>query len=430
MRGGVSLPPKVDLFVVGAGTAGATLSLHAASCGLRVLCVDRRPLDEAGARWVNGVGRADFQQAAIDAPSGAELRGSDTAFHLTAGWGPERLTLRGHGVLEVDMRHLVARLQGLAVQRGATLVGEVRVEAVEDGLVRTSAGSVAADVIADGSGLGGARLLPSVPVPSTDICAAAQAVHRVGDPAGARAFLDAHRVAENETLCFSGVAGGYSILNVRVAHGEVGLLTGSIPADGHRSGRRLIADFLAEQPWIGPEVFGGHRPIPLGQPQPVLARDRIARLGDAAGQVFAAHGSGIAAGMVAARMLAEALAYGGGPNDYAVKWMRTHGGLFAAYDCFRRFSQRLSMDELRTLFQSGLIDEASAAAGLAQTLPTLEPDLLARLPGGLAQAGSQLARSLAATVGRMGALLALYRVYPESGVRRSAWTRAVARLDR
>lgn len=426
----MSLPSKVDLFVVGAGTAGAALSLHAAACGLRVCCVDRRPLDEAGARWVNGVGRADFEQAAIEAPTGAELRGSDTAFHLTAGWGPERLTLREHGVLEVDMRHLVARLQGLAAQGGATMLGDVRVEAVENGVVRTSAGSVAADVIADASGLSGARLLPSVPVPATDICAAAQAVHRVTDPAAARAFLDAHGVGEDETLCFSGVAGGYSILNVRVAHGEVGLLTGSIPADGHRSGRRLIADFLAEHPWIGPEVFGGHRPIPLGQPQPVLAHGRIARLGDAAGQVFAAHGSGIAAGMVAARMLAEALAYGGGPNDYAVKWMRTHGGLFAAYDCFRRFSQQLSLDDLRALFQSGLIDEAAAAAGLAQTLPKLEPRLLARMPAGLAQAGSRLARSLAATAGRMGTLLALYRVYPESEHRRGAWSRAVARLGR
>ena len=426
----MSLPASVDLCVVGAGTAGAALSVHAASRGLSVVCLDRRPLHDAGARWVNGVGREDFAQAGFDAPSGPELRGADTAFHLTAGWGPERLTLRGHGVLEVDMRHLVARLQGLAVEAGASLHGGVHVQAVEDHLVRTSAGTIEADVVADASGLGGARLLPSVPVPSTDICAAAQAVHTVADPAGARAFLEQHRVGEDETLCFSGIAGGYSILNVRVAHGEVGLLTGSIPADGHRSGRRMVADFLAEQPWIGPQVFGGHRPIPLGLPQPVLARGRIVRLGDAAGQVFAAHGSGIAAGMIAARTLAEALAHGGGPNAYAVEWMRTHGGLFAAYDCFRRFSQRLTLDELRTLFQSGLIDEASAVAGLAQTLPRLDPALLTRLPAGLAQAGGRLARSLAATAGRMGALLALYRAYPAAEHRRRAWTRAVTRLAR
>jgi flavin-dependent dehydrogenase len=421
----MTLPSKVDLCVVGAGTAGAALSFHAASRGLRVLCLDRRPLDGAGARWVNGVGRTDFAAAGIDVPTGPELRGGDSAFHLTAGWGPERLTLRDHGVLEVDMRHLVARLQTLASEAGAHVCGEVRVEGVEGHVVRTSAGSVEADVVADASGLGGAKLLPSVPVPSTDICAAAQAVHEVADPAGARAFLDAHGVGEDETLCFSGVAGGYSIVNVRVAHGEVGLLTGSIPADGHRSGRRLIADFLAEQPWIGAEVFGGHRAIPLGQPQPVLTRGRIVRLGDSAGQVFAAHGSGIAAGMVAARMLAEALADGEGPNDYAVRWMRTHGGVFAAYDCFRRFSQRISLEELRVLFQSGLIDEASAAAGLAQTLPRFDPGLLVRMPGGLARAGGRLARSLASTAGRMGALMALYRAYPRSDRRRATWMNAV-----
>ena len=56
----------------------------------------------------------------------------------------------------------------------------------------------------------------------------------------------AHEVGEDETLCFSGVAGGYSILNVRFAHGEVSLLTGSIPADGHVSGLELLRSFVAE----------------------------------------------------------------------------------------------------------------------------------------------------------------------------------------
>ncbi len=424
------LPTKVDLCVVGAGTAGAALAFHAASAGLRVLLVDRRSAKEAGARWVNGVSRSDFRAAGIDLPTGPELRGEDAAFHLTAGRGPERLTLRDHGVLEVDMRHLVARLQGLAREAGAELVDQVRVEAVDGRTIYTDAGSLEARFVADASGLRGAGLLPSRAVRRGDLCAAAQAVHDVADPAGARAFLDAHGVAEDETLCFSGVAGGYSILNVRVAHGEVGLLTGSIPADGHASGRRLIEDFLVEQPWIGPRVFGGARAIPLGPPQSMLARGSIARLGDAAGQVFAAHGSGIGPGMQAAKMLAETLAQGHGPQTYAVRWMREHGGLFAAYDCFRRFSQRRTLDELKTLFRAGLIDEHGAAAALGQTLPRPDAALLRRAPAGLWKAGPRMARDLAGTLGRMSAAMALYRAYPGGEVLRTPWSVLAASLNR
>ena len=64
--------------------------------------------------------------------------------------------------------------------------------------------------------------------------------------------------------------------------------------------------------------FGGQRAIPLGRPHDTLASDRVALVGDAARQVFSAHGSGIGAGMVAARMLVDAIVRGAGPAEYAV----------------------------------------------------------------------------------------------------------------
>ncbi len=395
---------------------------------MRVLCLDRKPLRGSGAHWVNGVGRGDFEAAGVEAPQGAELRGLDNPFHLFAGQGPERLTIRNHGVLEVDMRRLVERLQRRATEAGATLVGGVRVRGILGTAVYTSEGVVVADSIADAAGIRGVSALPSRPVRPTDVCAAAQSVHRVSDPGAAQAFLDAHEVGEDETLCFSGVAGGYSILNVRVAHGEVGILAGSIPAEGHASGKRLISDFVAEHPWVGEFVFGGYRPIPLGAPQPILAEGRVARLGDCAGQVFAAHGSGIGPGMLAARMLADALVDGGGPDDYAVRWMRAQGGLFAAYDLFRRFSQQLSLDQLQTLMRTGLLDEASAAAGLSQVLPRPSAALLARLPRGLAHSGAALTMPLAETVAKMSAAVALYRAYPKNASMRAGWSKLAATL--
>ena len=84
------LPPKVDICVVGAGSAGAALAGNAALRGIRVLCLDRRPLGGSGAHWVNGVGRGDFEAAGIDPPRGPELRGMDTTPNA-----PENEGLRG-----------------------------------------------------------------------------------------------------------------------------------------------------------------------------------------------------------------------------------------------------------------------------------------------------------------------------------------------
>jgi len=363
------LPERVDLLVVGAGTAGAAAAGRAAVRGMRALCVHRAPLDAAGAHWRNGVSGAAFDEAAVPWPVGPERCGDAGPFHLVAGWGPERVRIEGHGVLEVDMRRLVDRLQARAREAGATLVGEVTVHGVDGDRVATSAGAVRADVVVDASGLSGARLLDSPPTDRRDLCAAAQAVHDVADRAGALSFLDAHGVAEGETLCFTGVAGGYSILNVRVHGDEVALLTGTIPADGHPSGHALIERFVGEQPWIGARRSLGRRAIPLGRPHDVLARGRVAAIGDAARQVFSAHGSGIGPGMVAARTLADTLADGGSPERWAVRWMRERGGLFAAYDLFRRFSQTLTVDDLTELVRAGLIDAETAAAGMAQRFP-------------------------------------------------------------
>lgn len=423
----MTLPERVDLLIVGAGTAGAALAARAASRGLCVLCVDRSALDGAGARWVNGVATTAFDEADVPRPTGEELRGDDAGFHLLAGHGPERLLMRGHGVLEVDMRLLVARLQDYAKEAGATLAGETEVRGFGDSEVHTTRGRVRAEHVVDASGLAGAKLLGPVPLERTDLCAAAQAVYAVRDAAGARAFLDAHGVAEGETLCFSGVAGGYSILNVGVHGDEVSLLTGSIPADGQPSGKSMLETFVAEQPWIGARRFGGHRAIPLGRPRDTLVRGRVALLGDTARQVFSAHGSGIGAGMVAARVLADTLADTGSLEAYPVRWMRAHGGLIAASDVFRRFSQTLPLEGLKRLMRSGLIDEASAAAGLAQRLPPLSLSRARSMGPALVRAGRDVL-PLGGVAARIAGLMALYARYPKEAARRARWASRVARL--
>lgn len=390
---------SLDVVIVGAGTAGAAAALACAKAGLRTLCVERRPLAEAGARWVNGVSAAHFDAAGIARPEGSELRGAGGLFHLVAGWGPKRVRVARSAVLEVDMRALGARLRALAGDAGAELLGEVSVGTFDGRALDSSAGLLRARYFVDASGLAGARLLGQPRVPREDLCAAAQEVRRVRDPRAARAYFERHAVAPGDTLCFTGIAGGYSIVNVRLEGDEVSLLTGSIPALGHPSGRQLLDDFVAGEPWIGEVVFGGARPIPLRAPLARLASENVALIGDAGCQVFAAHGSGIGPGLVAARLLAEALARGDGPRGYAAEWHRRYGRLFGAYDWFRRFSSLLGAADLELLLDSGLLDDESARAGLEQRLPALAPRALPAKLTGLYRA-RRLASPLAGLVAR------------------------------
>ncbi len=418
---------QADVAIIGAGTAGAAAAALCAREGLSVVCLDRRPLSDAGARWINGVPAWSFDAAGIAQPSGAELYGSGHAFHLVSGWGPERITMTDHDLLEVDMRHLVARLQRMATDAGARLEGEVRISAFDGEELRTSAGSVRARWFVDASGLAGARLLEQPAVARRDLCAAAQEVRTIADPAAARAFFEQHDVRPGDTLCFTGIAGGYSIVNLRLEGDRIGLLTGSIPADGHPSGQQLLDDFVDNHPFIGRKLFGGARAVPLRRPLDRLASDRVALLGDAGCQVFSAHGSGIGAGMVAARMLADALVQHGDPCAYAVAWQRRFGGLFAAYDVFRRFSQTLEPGDLDRLVTSGLLDESAARAGLVQRLPTLELGGLGRRLRALARE-RDLARRLAPVGARMAAAGALYARYPRDPARIERWARRASRL--
>ena len=422
------LSSPVDVTVVGAGSSGAAAAAMLAERGLRVVVIERRELDEAGARWVNGVPRAAFRDAGVALPGPDESLGAPVAFHLLAPGG--RLTVREHDLLDVDMRRLVARLQARAIAAGARFVDGVAVRGVDDdaggAVVRTDRGDVRARWVIDASGLAGARLLGQ-PAPARErVCAAAQEVREVRDAGAARAWFEAHGVPAGEIVAFVGVAGGFSVLNVRLhaRDATVGILTGSIPALGFPSGRALLDEFVAAHPWIGARVFGGGGPIPLGRAHPRLAGERIALLGDAGAQVFPAHGSGVGAGMVAARLLADTIEAGAPLRAYEVAWQRRYGGVFAFFEAVRRWNQRSDGATIGRLLDRGVIDEATLRAGIDQVMPRPAlAGLPTRVRALLAEPG--LARELAGTVVRSAAVRAMYARYPRRVERVEAWTRRV-----
>ena len=418
----------IRVAVVGLGTAGAAAARACARAGLRVVGVERGPLDQAGARWVNGVPRWTFAQGDLADPVAPELRGAEAPFHLVGGWGPERVTLGS--ALEVDMRHLVARLQREAREAGAELRGDVRDVHTDGARLVVDGEVVEADVWVDASGLVGLALLGQPAVPPDHLCTAAQQVHALRDRAGADRFLEAWGARDGEVVCFSGVAGGYSIVNVRVEGDEVGLLTGSLPGQParHASGPALLRQFVADHPWIGEPVFGGARAIPVRRALECVGRGHVALIGDAACQVYPAHGSGVGMQLVAARLLAEALASGRGPWAYNVAWQRAHGGLLAASDLFRRFSAGLDADDVRALMRRGVLSPGLMGDAMVQRPVRPPPAAVARAAAGLA-ALPRLAAGLAPVLARMSAVEAWYRRYPQDPAALPTWADRLAQIS-
>jgi flavin-dependent dehydrogenase len=415
-----------DLIVCGAGSAGAALAGMVASTGRRVLVLDRRTLDRSGASWVNDVPGWMFDEARVPRTAGT-LHASPTVT-LVAGFDRDapRVTARPGDFLAVDMRALVAGLQESAMKAGAELRGGEHVRSIrqdaDEVIVTTANGEHRARLLADASGMAGIEALGPSHGSPRDLCAAAQEVRRIRDDDAASEFFAAHGASERDVIVFTGIAGGYSIVNVRRHDEHVFLLTGAIPADGHPSGKALLDRFALDHEWIGERVFGGARAIPLAYPRPILVRGRIAALGDAAGQVFSAHGSGTGAGLVAARMLADAVIEGE-LTQYQHGWQRRWGWLFASHDLFRRLSQSLAPGELRTMIAEGILGPRAVEAALAQRFPPLDASMF-RAGRALVRHGG-IARKMAALGARITRLAALYAAHPRQPSRQAAWAERV-----
>ena len=416
---------SADVVIVGAGSAGAAAAVFLAEHGVSVVMIERRALDEAGARWVNGVPLSAYREAGLAPPEAPELRGGPSPFHLTSPSGA-RVVIDGHEVVEIDMRHLIARLHARALSLGVRMLGDTRFHSLTADGIETSAGTIRARIVIDASGLAGARLLDQPAPDRIDLCAAAQEVREVRDPHAARAFFATHDVAPGGVLGMVGAAGGYSVVDVHLAHDarEISILTGSIPALGHPSGKALLDRFCDEHAWVGPRIFGGSGAIPLRRAYDRIASEHVALVGDAACQVFPAHGSGVGAGLIAARLLADTIARGAPLRDYERAWHRRRGALHATYDVLRRWNQTLAPAQIDRLIASGVLDPITARAGLDQRLPAIAPRALARQARALL--GEPLLRQgFARAAARALAARAVCALYPRDARRVPAWDRAM-----
>ncbi|MCC6522912.1 MAG: hypothetical protein IT373_09645 [Polyangiaceae bacterium] len=430
---------RFDAVVVGAGTTGAAAAGMLARGGLAVALVERRRLEHAGARWVNDVPPWLFDSARVARPAGIEKQcdrepialfgnGARTSVRLTRPmWG-------------VDCRALGDRLRQEALGAGVTAFERAEVEACEVTAGRVVAVALTertehgllprqlrleARLFIDASGVAGAlrkRLaaLGSWPEPTQDeLASAAQQVCTVASAPGARAFLGRYGARPGEVVSRTGLDSGYSTLAVRVEPGlgRVELLSGIGCSAGRTAGPDMLRRLKASEPWIGAMEYGGAGLIPIRRPYDRLVTPGFALVGDAACQAFPAHGSGVGAGLVAARMLADAVVHSPDPGRlealwrYASRFQRELGGVHAGYDVLRRFTVGLAPEDVRALVDDGVLSPPLVLSGMDQRMPALDlGELVPALRGALRW--PRLAAALFAHAPRLFAARAAYLAYP------------------
>jgi flavin-dependent dehydrogenase len=304
---------------------------------------------------------------------------------------------------------------------------------------------VRADLFVDAAGRTGVlrRHSPALapwcpPVRGDELCSASDVVHYVADPDGAERFLDRHGAVPGDAVTLLGVSGGFSTIAVTVAPDldRVGILTGCLANGRYGTGPGMLQVLLGREPWIGEAISTGSGVIPLRRPYARITAPGLALVGDAACQVFPAHGSGIGVGLVAGSMLAEGVADLDDPGDAGELWARYQapfverfGADLLGYDALRRASTRLGSDGVDALVRSGVADARTLHAGLDQRWAIPSPVEALRSAGRLARHPT-LATVMVPTLARAQALRLHARRYPPTldldGLTR--WERRTDRL--
>lgn len=429
------------VLVVGAGSAGAAAALFLASKGVAVDLVEARKRDNAGAGWINGVETSLFAELDLPAPPKGVQALHARRFRIFDPSLQSQTVVENPPLAEIDMRALNAWLLDLCDKAGVNsrfgaraTIGDVADNARE---VRIRNRTERYAAIIDASGLT-AQAAASFNAP-IDLCSAYQAVYEVRHSGQARDYIGRLGARDLETISVAGVEGGYSVRNVCLFEegSKVAVLTGAMYRPALRSGARIASDFVKSQPWIGPRLFGGGGLIPLRALDHCPVDDRLVRIGNAAGQVFPQHGSGVAVGMRAAWHAAHAISAAlqigeldaRGLWSYARNVQTGVGAMNAHYQPLRYLAQSFTPAEAKLLIDADIISAKSVAHALEQRLAGAD---VATLFGSLRHARALLPMvPRLATAGAIGVeMLRHWKAFPERGPgpEYDSWARRAERL--
>ncbi|KPA17725.1 geranylgeranyl reductase [Candidatus Magnetomorum sp. HK-1] len=389
---------KADIAIIGAGSSGAAAACLLAQKGYQVVLLERRNQENAGARWINDVPPWMFEYAGIEMPEPPEKVVDFAPFVLRTQNGKGRVYIDQRPMWGIDMRLLIKRLHQKAEKLGVTLIDQCQITDViiknnrpiqialkrNDFLGKSQQMTYKANLFVDASGVTQA-LLRKVPaldaicpqLPPQSYIHASQGVFEIIDRAGAKNYLETLGEQTGTFICFPAIEGGYStlMLYINPNFDHVDILTGVVNDGHHGTGETLIHTFRKAQAWIGDRILGGSARIPLHRPYNQFVTEGAALIGDAACHVFPAHGSGVGSGMIAARMLTDAISQYDDPGrlealwQYQARFQKDRGAVHAAYHVFSTMIQSMSEDDVKKLIEKGLMTKENIISSLNQQLP-------------------------------------------------------------
>ena len=438
-----TLPDRIDVLVIGAGTGGCVAARLASEAGLRVALVERSSARDVGRKVCGNAVTDDGVETMRKygaAPTEAEVAAQVWGGTLILDGGRVRMGTRKSGVI-LNRLTFGQRVLADAVAAGVELIDGCSCVGWTDrdsATVRLRWGDdeeadVAAKIVIDASGYGAVLTRhrgPShqaAPLDRNDVGIAyreiAPTTEDIEDPRQVVVVVGPE-----------GARGGFGwvfpmgdrLVNVGV--GTSLFEAGSRFKDCYRKFSSSLPGMTLAEP-----VDTGAGLLPLRRPLPSLVGDRFMTIGDAGRQANPLHGGGIAPSVLAGGIAADVAVVAIGAGDtstaglwsYNVRFMREVGAQHATHEVLRRFLDSLADRDVHfivhELAKRGAMEKVMGARGARSRLAAH-----VRLVATIAKR-PLLVASLIRAATFISATQSLYLDYPETPSRFDSWLGQVER---
>lgn len=410
--------------VIGAGVGGVVCAYHLAKNGHNVCVIEQKSYDNVTYDWHDDIAKTSFKNADIPAPS-SEIYFDKRNWAFVAPNSKKHVyaPLEEATDISIERRPLLHFLCDLAKSVGVQFKFDARAELVcENGIVigaKINEEIISCDLLIDNSGVDSA-IRSNLPqnygiqnhVKNGEVFCAYRGFFNKNDVT----------VKDEDTnlayLLHNGKKGiSWCISDPR--EDVVDILIGQIDSLSDADIAFALDSLKKDNPVLGDTLVKGGKVcrIPVRYPLTKMVGEHFAIIGDSAFMTIPMLGSGIASSMLAGKLLAETVneTNSTSVNDlwkYQVKFYKQCGANHYGIDVIKRWLLSANPDDVRFLFESGVLSEKDINSGAGgSTLKLSVKDLLEKLVKGISRLGLLL--DLSGVVNKSNKAVKLANSIPE-----------------